>query len=46
MAARIAIVQGRPDRGGGHFGNALADVVARPPGRLGIRAYFSSTCSR
>jgi hypothetical protein len=24
MTARIAIVQGHPDRGGGHFGNALA----------------------
>lgn len=29
MAARIAIVQGHPDRGGGHFGNALADAYAR-----------------
>ena len=29
MAMRIAIIQGHPDPGGGHFGHALADAYAR-----------------
>ncbi|HYJ17583.1 MAG TPA: NAD(P)H-dependent oxidoreductase [Burkholderiales bacterium] len=29
MAVRIVIIQGHPDPGGGHFGNALADAYAR-----------------